>query len=272
MLGLNLSTPGHHRLASLTVMPDPQQIRSGYTHRPEPQYFEDTQTLRERIVYQPEVYAHAADVAAALGATRILDFGCGTGGKLVELADRFEIVGIDYGPNIESCRARYSVGTWLVDDFDVPGPVDVEAAGAVVVCSDVIEHVRQPEVLLGKLRACLDGGAAAVLISTPERDLTYGLWHTGPPPNVAHVREWNIRELAALLRRSGFAHGSVGLTRSNTVRNLAHTILAAYVADPAQLETLEDVLVDATLPPTPRGQGHSKVERARRRLARTIAP
>jgi SAM-dependent methyltransferase len=259
--------------ASVTArMPDSHQIRSGYTHRPEPEYFADTQTLAGRIVYQPEVYAHAAEVAAALGGRRIVDFGCGTGGKLVELADRFEIIGIDYGPNIETCRSRYDVGTWLVDDFETPGAVDVDAAGAVVVCSDVIEHLRRPEVLLEKLRAALDGGAVAVLISTPERDLTQGLWHDGPPPNVAHVREWNVRELAALLRRAGFEHGSIGLTRSNTVRNHAHTILAAYVSDPAHLAALEDALVDAALPPVPRGQGHSTVERARRKLARTIAP
>src|SRR4029077_5069503 len=104
--------------------------------------------------------------AAVLGARRILDFGCGTGGKLVALADRFEIVGIDYGPNIEMCRSTYDVGTWLVDDFEAPGAVDVDAAGAVVVCSDVIEHLRRPEVLLEKLRAARDGGALAVLIST----------------------------------------------------------------------------------------------------------
>jgi SAM-dependent methyltransferase len=253
-------------------MPDPHRIRSGYVHRPEPEYFADTQTLAERIVYQPEVYAHAAEVATALGAGRIVDFGCGTGGKLVALADRFEIVGIDYGPNIETCRSRYEIGTWLVDDFEMPGPLVADPAGAVVVCSDVIEHLKQPEVLLAKLRAALDAGALAVLISTPERDLTQGLWHQGPPPNAAHVREWNIRELAALLRRSGFEHGSVGLTRSNTVRNVAYTILAAYVSDPASLDALEDVLADAALPPRPPGQGHSVVERARRRLARTIAP
>ena len=111
-----------------------------------------------------------------------------------------------------------------------------------------------------------------MLISTPERDLTQGLWHHGPPPNVAHVREWNIRELGALLRRAGFEHGSLGLTRSNTVRNVAFTILAAYVSDPAHLTALEDALADAALPPVPRGQGQLTVERAWRKLARSIAP
>jgi SAM-dependent methyltransferase len=250
-------------------MPNPQSIRSEYTHRPEPEYFSDTQTLEESIVYQPDVYAHAAEVADALGATRIVDFGCGTGGKLAALSPRFEIVGIDYGPNLEICRATYPVGTWVEDDFDRPGPVAADSAGAVVVCSDVIEHVKQPEILLGKLRAALDGGALAVLVSTPERELTRGLWHDGPPQNVAHVREWSIRELGALLRRAGFEHGSLGLTRSNTAENLTYTIFAAYVADPERLTLLEDTLIDAARPP---GTGRSKVARARRRIARKIAP
>ena len=98
-------------------MPNPQSIRSEYTHRPQPEYFADTQTLEEPIVYQPDVYTHAAEVAEALGATRIVDFGCGTGGKLAALSPRFEIVGIDYGPNLEICRATYPVGTWVEDDF-----------------------------------------------------------------------------------------------------------------------------------------------------------
>jgi cyclopropane fatty-acyl-phospholipid synthase-like methyltransferase len=85
-------------------MPDEATIRVGYTHRPDPEYFADTEATLGRIVYQPEVYAHAAKIAAELGAAQLIDFGCGTGGKLARFAKRFEIIGIDYGPNIEWCR------------------------------------------------------------------------------------------------------------------------------------------------------------------------
>ena len=76
-------------------------IRTGYAERPDPVYFADT--LPGDIVHQPDVYAHAAPLATRLGATRIVDVGCGTAGKLLALADRFELTGIDYGPNIEQC-------------------------------------------------------------------------------------------------------------------------------------------------------------------------
>lgn len=249
-------------------MPNDAAIRTDYRHRPSPEYFADTPT---RVIFQPDVYAHAADVAQALGATRIIDFGCGTAGKLMELAPRYEVVGIDYGPNIEVCRRTHPDGRWVEDDFDVPGPVDIDAAGAVVVCSDVIEHVRDPDVLTAKLRATLEHGVRAVLISTPERELTRGLAHDGPPPNRAHVREWTIRELGAYLRRAGFAHGSAGLSRNNTRENVAHTILCAYVADPADLGRLEDALIDAAKPTGLTEPSQSRVARGRRELARLLA-
>jgi SAM-dependent methyltransferase len=252
-------------------MPNEATIRAGYTHRPDPGYFADTEQTLGQTVWQPDVYAHVAEVAAALGATQLIDFGCGTGGKLARLAKRFEIVGIDYGPNIEWCRQSYHFGTWIEHDFDAPDVVGVDAARGIVICADVIEHVRHPDVLAAKLRAALDQGALAVLISTPEREVTWGLWHDGPPPNVAHVREWTVRELTAFLRRQGFHHGSAGLTRNNTVENVASTILCAYVADPTNLARLEDALIDADRPPVPSDRPLSKAARVRRGLARRIA-
>jgi hypothetical protein len=244
-------------------MPNEATIRAGYTHRRDPEHFADTEATLGRIVYQPEVYAHAATIAAALGATQLIDFGCGTAGKLVRFAKRFEIIGIDYGPNIEWCRQSYDFGTWIEHDFDAPAAVAVDFARSIVICSDVIEHVRHPDVLAGKLRAALDQGALAVLISSPEREVTHGLWHDGPPPNVAHVREWTIRELATFLRRRGFDHGSAGLTRNNTVDNVASTILCAYVADPTNLAGLEDSLIDAERPPAPPDRRPSTTDRPR---------
>jgi len=252
-------------------MPNDATIRAGYRHRPKPEYFADTETTLAQIVYQPEVYAHAAEVAAALGATHLIDFGCGTGGKLGQFANRFEIVGIDYGPNIEWCRQSYDFGTWIEHDLDAPDAVGVDAARGIVICSDVIEHVEHPDVLAAKLRAALNQGALAVLISTPEREVTHGLWHNGPPPNVNHVREWTIRELVAFLRRQGFHHGSAGLTRNNSVENVASTVLCAYVADPVNLPRLEDALIDAERPLAPSDSPPSKRLRVRRRLARRIA-
>jgi len=232
-------------------VPGDDLIRADYAHRPEPAYFADHRPDAHQVVWQPDVYTSAGLIAGALGGMTIVDYGCGTAGKLVALADRFQIVGIDYGSNIEWCRRTHDVGRWVEHDFDGDEPVGVDVRGAVVVCADVIEHTTRPALLVAKLSQALNDGALAVLISTPERESTYGLWHAGPPPNEAHVREWTVRELSAFLRRAGLQHGSVGLTRSNTLDNQPNTILCVYVADRDRLEIVEDVLIDAPRPPAP---------------------
>src|SRR5205809_365442 len=113
--------------------------------------------------------------------------------------------------------------------------VYVEAGrGAVLLCDDVFEHLVRPETLLQKLRAAL-ARAEGVVLSTPERDLTRGPDHFGPPPNACHVREWTIGELAALLAAEGFDHRWLGLTRSWDQTPHLHTILAFLFPDGARL-------------------------------------
>lgn len=219
-------------------------IRDGYNARPEPLYFEDFDGS-SGVLAQPGVYEHAGEVARAFDAQRLVDFGCGKAIKLVSYRDEFEIIGLDYGVNLEWCGTNHPGCTWLEHDFEVPGPVDVEAEGSVIICADVIEHLAQPQHLVDKLKNMLDRGAVAVLISTPEREATYGPYHDGPPPNPHHTREWSIREFSAYMRHGGFKYGTVGLTRNNTDQNLSNTLLCAYVADPDDLDLLERVMIDS---------------------------
>ena len=211
-------------------MTDTYCIRPGYRHRPEPEYYADADG---GVTWQPDVYVEACRVAGAVGATTIVDVGCGEARKLAPLHPTFRVIGLDFGPNLQHCRVRYPFGRWIEHDFDTDGELPIEPevlAGAVLICSDVIEHVTRPELLLGKLRGALDH-AAAVILSTPERERTWGEDHAGPPPNRAHVREWSIAELAALLEREGFDHGELGLTRSNDQTHQMATILARLFTD-----------------------------------------
>ena len=193
-----------------------------YVARNEPEYFVDDNL---NAVWQPDVYPEAAAVGRRLGAQRIIDLGCGTAGKLVALHPEFEIVGIDFGSNIEACRERYDFGTWMAVDLDRDETLDIDFAGAVLVCADVIEHVLHPERLLGLLKTAREGGASCLLLSTPERELYNEPGHLGPPPNAAHVREWTRAELEQLLASHGL-RGHIGLTRSNDVMPYMQTILA----------------------------------------------
>jgi hypothetical protein len=81
-----------------------------------------------------------------------------------------------------------------------------------------------PERLLRYLRRLLDV-AEALVLSTPDRDLTWGEGHPGPPPNPSHVREWNADELRAFMSSCGFRQIDMRPTRSDDRDNKPHTIL-----------------------------------------------
>lgn len=211
-------------------------IRQGYREREAPAY--DFEHRSEDRVWQPDVYPTAARIAERLGFSRIVDAGCGNGGKLVTLEPRFEIVGIDIGENLRLCRERYPDGEWIEHDLDSDSPLPVEPERlrtSIVVCADVVEHLVRPERLLRTLRRACDEGACVVL-STPERELLWGVGHSGPPPNPAHVREWSMSELAAFLASEGFEHGVLTLTRSHDRSPLRSTILAVLCPDETTLK------------------------------------
>ena len=212
-------------------------IKAGYTARLEPNYFVDADL---NAVWQPDLYEEAAAVARLTGARKIVDVGCGTAAKLVALHPEFEIVGIDYGTNIEHAREHYPFGTWIDADLDESSESLYQGTDdAVLVCGDVIEHLVHPERLLQGLRHGLDAGAHALLLTTPDRELVSGVDHAGPPENPAHVREWSSLELADFMASLGL-HGHFGLTRSNDVMPYMRTILAVVPGRPASVAKVVD--------------------------------
>lgn len=155
--------------------------------------------------YQYPVYMLAKDLILRTGARRVVDVGCGVATKL-ELLHRqlptVEFVGIDQPNAIAFCQQRYRFGRWLVDDLERPHADLSGLAGDLVICSDVIEHLGDPDVLLRYLKLCVRPGGA-ILLSTPERDALRGRACTSSP-NKYHVREWNGTELRTYLEQSGF--------------------------------------------------------------------
>jgi 2-polyprenyl-3-methyl-5-hydroxy-6-metoxy-1,4-benzoquinol methylase len=211
---------------SVTVKPAQHGVRPDYVARDAACYFTDTP---DGYVYQPDVYALAGTLAHLGGATYLVDIGCGRAEKLVQAAEAHGLtpIGLDYGENLDRCRRAYPQGSWL--DVNLEHPVgsiipDHVLRDAVVVCSDVIEHVTDPTNLLAFLRACMCASRAG-LLTTPERDRTRGPDHAGPPPNPAHVREWNARELKAYLEEHGLTVTFTGLTRSHDRWDAMQTVL-----------------------------------------------
>jgi SAM-dependent methyltransferase len=165
------------------------EIRADYRHRDfAPQ---STSEVNQRDECQDEVYGMAAQEAEILGAVRILDVGCGGGYKLVKHfpKGRYATVGLDDLNTMIHLRRRYPDREWINVDLnrvdENVGMVGYRGLYDLVVCSDVIEHVVDPDGLVGFLR----GVGARVVLSTPNRDCLPAPWAQGPPRNTAHYRE-----------------------------------------------------------------------------------
>jgi len=203
-------------------------IKPGYRIREKPIYCDDMEYAESRVLWQPDVYPFAAQLARHFRCSYIIDIGCGVAQKLVKLHPEFQVIGIDFKDNIQYCQKEFQFGQWIEWDIDKPGviPIDLNVlSNSVIICSDVIEHLIHPGFLLENLKTCL-AYAPVALLSTPERDLTYGLKNFGPPPNPKHVREWNESELESLLRSYDFHVEFLGLTMSNNKDWRKKTLLA----------------------------------------------
>lgn len=219
------------RPAAAPAAADGYELPAQYSARAMPEYYVDSAEGDHGVTWQPDVYPLAAELARSLGCKTIVDIGCGHARKLSLLHPEFDVVGVDFGPNIAHCRRQFRFGNWLESDLEsgtlLPIP-DHVLARSVVVCSDVVEHTRDPRPLLKTLRSLLEQAPAAV-ISTPDRVQTHGNGHMGPPPNRAHTREWELAEFQRLLEREGFTLATTTLTRSNDRDNRPATILAVVV-------------------------------------------
>jgi SAM-dependent methyltransferase len=160
---------------------------------------------RNALYYQYPVYKYCANLIKKTGANRIVDVGCCCVVRKLEMLHRrfrqLEIVGIDQEEPIQTCRRNYSFGRWIADDLENPGPEVDGLQADLVVCSDVIEHVLDPDVLLEYLRArCRAGGR--IVISTPDRERLYGLGKLAAGQR-DHVREWSGVEFSSYLAARG---------------------------------------------------------------------
>ena len=212
----------------------------GYRFRVKPRYF-DANPPDADVIFQPDVYSVVEEVAAALGASTIVDIGCGKGGKLEPLASGYTVIGADFGTNLEFCRSTYEWGKWIEADLDSSVPLAIavdDYRGGVLVSADVVEHLVHPKLLLKMVHDMLESAGAAVL-STPDRVRTRGGSDEGPPGNPSHVREWELTEFCRLLNSCGLRVVFSGYTRANTLDNTGKTILVICAGSHMSLEEVE---------------------------------
>lgn len=151
------------------------------------------------------VYELAYKIARQNGIKAVLDIGCGVATQLDRFfGRRFSIYGVDQESAINICRKRYDYGVFLSTNLESPGQElkrHIEKA-PLIICADVIEHLRDPDRLLGYIKSFADDNTV-IIISTPERNLL-GKGSSSSPRNPYHVREWNSREFRDYLIDSSF--------------------------------------------------------------------
>jgi SAM-dependent methyltransferase len=164
-------------------------IHDGYVHRDKPQYYDDTNSTN---AWQDEVYRFAKEISDQYDLKSVIDIGCGSGFKLLKYFRDYETIGLDVPETCEVLQKRYPNRQWAVSDFSA-----VETPKAdLVITSDVIEHVPDPDALL---QFILRIAPRYVVLSTPDRNLLRLGTHDGPPYNPTHLREWSMAELHAYL-------------------------------------------------------------------------
>lgn len=201
-------------------------IKKDYKANLQNDYYSDVN--EEDVIWQPDVYGYAIEFARNNGIKNIIDIGSGNGEKLEAFKDEFAITFVDFGSNLDVVKKLFKKSkkkhTFVEQNFEEKFPALPEKIikDSVVICSDVIEHIRDFTYLLDAL-VRYSRMTNLLIVSTPERERTYGYDQDGEPLNRCHVREWNKDELKALFRESGMKF-SIGLTRSNDYTNARATI------------------------------------------------
>jgi len=162
-------------------------IRGGYVHGRDYNYFDDTPFKDE---YQKEVYVRALEIASQSKLRTIYDVGCGSGYKLLKYFGEYETIGFDVSNTVAHLRKEYPNRKWVDASIDAKDYV----AADMVICSDVIEHVVDPDKLIKSL---IEMSNKWLVISTPDRLREYPLlssYRLGPPHTNVHIREWTFSE------------------------------------------------------------------------------
>lgn len=158
-------------------------IKENYTHRESVRYHDDTKKSYDSDKWQKEVYILAKKYAEEETYSKILDIGTGSGFKLLKYFKDFDTTGMDLTPTVEWLKNKYPDKSWT-DSFEPIYNMDV------IIASDVIEHIADPDELLDLIEK---SEPKLIVLSTPDRNLLQK-GYDGPPRNTAHFREWSFDE------------------------------------------------------------------------------
>lgn len=177
---------------------------------------ETPQHTYERPLLDPARRSSLSVLAAFVApGSRVLDLGTGSGtlGRHLREHKACHMLGFTVSAE-ESALATPWYDRVHVGNLEQPGwsAVFEPQAHDVIVCADVLEHVRQPEAVLREARALLKPGGL-LLVSVPNvayaglvADLMHGRWEYGTEGllDASHLRFFTRDSFAGLLQREGW--------------------------------------------------------------------
>lgn len=162
--------------------------------------------IKSSYLYQFPVYSYLLDIVKTNNIKTIMDIGCGVASKLAYVHKKLptlDFIGIDQLNAIDYCNNTYDFGTWITDNFERPsGVLKTVNTPDLIVCSDVIEHLKEPNILLQYIKD-VSSPETLIVLSTPDRDRLRGT-ECNHCPNKHHIREWNSTELSEYINSQGF--------------------------------------------------------------------
>jgi len=182
-------------------------IKNNYTSRYECIHYDDTNNTDE---FQNDVYNYALNIVEMNNLITIADVGCGSGYKLIKYfgdKTKYRTIGLEIEPTLSFLRNKYPNYQWESSDLYKPPVIDTID---MIICSDVIEHLSNPDILLNWLSSI---NFKYLVISTPDREGQSDIMkeisflddaesnRIGPPSNPAHMREWSINEYKMYLQQ-----------------------------------------------------------------------
>lgn len=166
-------------------------------------YSDDNINDYEKFVY-PHIVCRLCGVVE--GTARILDAGAGSGHVLIPLLEAGfkNLYALDLKDTLKGVFVSRGIDFRTVDlEW---GRLDYEDNFFdVVFCKNVIEHILNPETMLGEFRRVLKSGGKLVIISD-DWEKTYKTFYRDP----THVRPYDKQSVQRLLRMHGFSVIHVG--------------------------------------------------------------
>jgi trans-aconitate methyltransferase len=167
------------------------------------QQYSDTAEQNPAQNYRRELIVSLLGVSGSGMGARIIDIGSGQGDMAAAIRARFpsaEILGIELAQSgVEISRRKVPTARFVQRNLldQTQPPEDMRGWATHAVCSEVVEHLDDPVVLLRNARAYMNEQCCLV-VTAPGGPMSAFDKHIG------HRKHWRPREIENLLREAGY--------------------------------------------------------------------